>query len=40
MFQLAANGRLKVETIKVKLEDIAELWNLDVPDGQRLVVTI
>jgi NADPH:quinone reductase-like Zn-dependent oxidoreductase len=40
MFQLAAEGKLKVETINVKMEDIAELWNLDVPDGQRLVVTI
>lgn len=40
MFQLAADGKLKVETIEVKLEDIAELWNLVVPDGQRLVVTI
>jgi NADPH:quinone reductase-like Zn-dependent oxidoreductase len=40
MFQLTAAGRLKVETIAVKLEDIAELWNLDVPDGRRLVVTI
>ena len=40
MFQLAAAGRLKVATIQVKLEDIAELWALEVPDGQRLVVTI
>jgi NADPH:quinone reductase-like Zn-dependent oxidoreductase len=40
MFQLAAEGRLKVETISVKLEDIAELWDLEVPGGQRLVVTI
>jgi len=40
MFALAAVGKLKVDTITVKLEDIAELWNLDVPDGQRLVVTI
>jgi NADPH:quinone reductase-like Zn-dependent oxidoreductase len=40
MFQLAAAGKLKVDTITVKLEDIAELWNLDVPDGRRLVVTI
>ncbi|MEJ0101138.1 MAG: zinc-binding alcohol dehydrogenase family protein [Bacteroidota bacterium] len=40
MFQLAAGGKLKAGTIMVKLEDIAELWNLDVPDGQRLVVTI
>jgi NADPH:quinone reductase-like Zn-dependent oxidoreductase len=40
MFGLAAEGKLKVETITVKLEDIADLWDLDVPDGQRLVVTI
>jgi NADPH:quinone reductase-like Zn-dependent oxidoreductase len=40
MFQLAAEGKLKVETITVKLEDIAELWNQDVPYGRRLVVTI
>ncbi|SEV91630.1 NADPH:quinone reductase [Chitinophaga sp. YR573] len=40
MFALAAEGKLKVETINVKMEDIAELWNLDVPDGRRLVVTI
>ncbi len=30
MFQLAADGKLKVETIEVKLADIADLWDLDV----------
>jgi NADPH:quinone reductase-like Zn-dependent oxidoreductase len=40
MFQLAAQGKLKIETLVVKPEDIATLWNLAVPDGQRLVVTI
>jgi len=40
MFRLAAESKLKVETTTVKLADIAELWNLDVPDGRRLVVTI
>jgi hypothetical protein len=40
MFQLAAEGLLVIETLEVKLKDIAELWNLDVPDGQRLVVVI
>ena len=40
MYQLAASGKLKVETIRVKMEDIAELWDLDVPDGKRLVVTV
>lgn len=40
MYDLAAKGEIKIETIAVKLEDIAELWNLDVQGGQRLVVTI
>ena len=40
MFQLAADGSLVVETVEVKLKDITELWNLTVPDGRRLVVTI
>ncbi|HTA82672.1 MAG TPA: zinc-binding alcohol dehydrogenase family protein [Bacteroidia bacterium] len=40
MFQLAADGKLKVETIKVKIEDIADLWNRDFTEGKRLVVTI
>ncbi|MES2278794.1 MAG: zinc-binding alcohol dehydrogenase family protein [Bacteroidota bacterium] len=40
MFQLAADGKLKVETIEVKLENIANLWDMDVPGGKRLVVTI
>jgi NADPH:quinone reductase-like Zn-dependent oxidoreductase len=40
MFTLAAAGKLKVETIEVKLADIAELWDLEVGGGQRLVVTI
>jgi NADPH:quinone reductase-like Zn-dependent oxidoreductase len=40
MFKLAVKGKLQVETTQVKLEDIAELWNLDIPSGQRLVVTI
>lgn len=40
MFELAAAGKLKVETINVKLQNITELWNLEVPGGKRLVVTI
>jgi hypothetical protein len=40
MYQLAAAGKLKLETIAVKLEDIAELWNLEIDNGKRLVVTI
>lgn len=40
MFELAAAGKLTVDTVEVALSDIAGLWNLDVPGGQRLVVTI
>ena len=40
MFSLAAAGRLKVQTSTTELADIAVLWNLEVPDGRRLVVTI
>ncbi|MFY0255964.1 zinc-binding alcohol dehydrogenase family protein [Chitinophaga sp. 30R24] len=40
VFQLVADGKLKVETISVALKDIANLWDLAVPNGQRLVVSI
>jgi len=40
MFQLAADGKLKIETTKVALADIETLWDMDVPDGKRLVVEI
>ncbi|WP_316848257.1 zinc-binding alcohol dehydrogenase family protein [Pedobacter psychrodurus] len=40
MFQLAADGKLKVESIEVKLADISSLWNLEVANGKRLVVSI
>jgi NADPH:quinone reductase-like Zn-dependent oxidoreductase len=40
MFQLAADNKLKVETVNVNLEDIEKLWDLEVTDGKRLVVII
>jgi NADPH:quinone reductase-like Zn-dependent oxidoreductase len=40
MFQLAVTGKLTVKTTNVKLQNIAELWDMEVPGGQRLVVTI
>jgi len=40
MFQLAADGKLSVQTITHPLQDIARLWDLDVPNGKRLVVII
>ena len=40
MFQMAANNKLKVDTINISLKDIEKLWNSEVPDGKRLVVII
>ena len=40
MFQLAANRKLKVDTLSVSLKDIERLWDKDVADGKRLVVVI
>lgn len=37
-FRLAAEGKLKLETTTAKLSDIADLWQLDIPGGNRLVV--
>ena len=39
-FRLAAEGKLKVETIGMKLEDIGKLWEIEIPSGKRVVVTI
>jgi NADPH:quinone reductase-like Zn-dependent oxidoreductase len=40
MFQLAAAGKLKIETIDVNIENIENIWDMHVGDGKRLVVTI
>jgi len=40
MFALAADNKLKVETEHVRLAEIDKLWNMKVPDGKRLVVTM
>jgi NADPH:quinone reductase-like Zn-dependent oxidoreductase len=40
MFELAAARKLVVNTTTVNIQDIAGLWQLDVPGGQRLVVTV
>lgn len=39
-FQLAADGRLRVETVTVRLADIERAWEMEVPAGQRLVVLV
>jgi NADPH:quinone reductase-like Zn-dependent oxidoreductase len=40
MFEVAAAGKLRVETATAALRDIETLWDADVPDGKRLVVRI
>lgn len=40
MFQLAANGKLTVDTMLVALEDIERVWDTDVSSRKRLVIVI
>ena len=40
MFGLAVSGGLQLKVATLKLEDIASVWDVDVPGGERLVVTI
>jgi len=40
MFQLAADNKLKVETTSMNLKDIETLWDMEVPDGVRLVIIL
>lgn len=40
MFQLCANNKLKVDTAKISLNDIEKYWNMEVPGGKRLVITM
>ncbi|MET3877921.1 zinc-binding alcohol dehydrogenase family protein [Chitinophaga sp. OAE865] len=40
MFMLAAEGKLTVKTVEMDIHHIAELWEADVANGERIVVTI
>ena len=40
MFQRAAEGKLKIETVPVHLKDIEKAWHMQVDGGKRLVVLI
>ncbi|MFT3702729.1 MAG: zinc-binding alcohol dehydrogenase family protein [Agriterribacter sp.] len=40
IFQLAADKKLKVDTVEVNLQDIEKLWEMEIQDGKRLVVII
>ena len=40
LFQLAADGKLIIETQVEKLADIETVWNKDMEAGKRLVISI
>ncbi|MFT3749435.1 MAG: zinc-binding alcohol dehydrogenase family protein [Agriterribacter sp.] len=40
MFELAVDGKLKIETMPIALKDIEKCWDATVPAGKRLVVII
>lgn len=40
MFQLAADGKVTIDTHSEKLENIEQAWNLEVGAGKRLVIEI
>ncbi|WP_183575451.1 quinone oxidoreductase family protein [Mucilaginibacter sp. X5P1] len=40
MFQLAAAGKLKVETETLDLKDIETAWDKEIPSGKRLVIVV
>lgn len=40
MFALAAGGKLIVDTITLKLEEVSRVWEIDLTMGQRVVLSI
>ncbi|MDJ1503313.1 zinc-binding alcohol dehydrogenase family protein [Xanthocytophaga agilis] len=40
MFQLAADNKLKVDTMSIPLKEIEQVWDTDISSGTRLVVEI
>jgi hypothetical protein len=40
MFGLAADGKLKIETVTMPLKDIEAAWNAEIPAGKRLVIAM
>ncbi|MDJ1472079.1 quinone oxidoreductase family protein [Xanthocytophaga flava] len=40
MFQLAADNKLKVDTMNIPLKEIEQVWDTDISSGTRLVVEI
>ena len=40
MFQLAAGGKLKIDTITIALKDVEHAWSMDIPGGTRMVIVV
>ena len=40
MFELAASKKLVIETVSIAIKDIEKAWDMDIPNGKRLVITI
>lgn len=40
MFQAAVEGKIKIETEKVDIKNIAAVWNAEIQTGKRLVIKI
>ncbi|PKB17807.1 zinc-binding alcohol dehydrogenase family protein [Flavobacterium sp. 5] len=40
MFELAASKKLIIETVSIDIKDIQKAWDMNIPDGKRLVITI
>ncbi|MEP6929263.1 MAG: zinc-binding alcohol dehydrogenase family protein [Flavobacterium sp.] len=40
MFELAVSQKLIIETVSINIKDIEKVWDMNIPDGKRLVITI
>ena len=40
MLQLAADGKLKIDTVTADLKDVETAWHKEIPGGKRLVIVI
>jgi NADPH:quinone reductase-like Zn-dependent oxidoreductase len=40
MFALAASKKLIIETVSIAIKDVEKAWEMNIPDGKRLVITI
>jgi len=40
MLQLAADGKLKIDTETANLSDIETVWHKEIPGGKRLVIIV